>query len=66
VFEAMQLGLQALGPAHGKRNSGHRIFPKKQNPGSMRSRGGDQDSIVVKVGGKCKPQKKKSEREFIV
>lgn len=24
----------------------------------MRSRGGDQDSIVVKVGGKCKPQNK--------
>jgi len=32
VFEAMQLSLQALGPAHGKRNSGHRIFPKNKTP----------------------------------
>ncbi len=39
VLEAMQLGLQALGPAHGQRNRGHKYFPKKQNPGSGRSRG---------------------------
>jgi hypothetical protein len=32
VFEAMQFGLQALGPAHGKRNSGHGIFSQKAKP----------------------------------
>jgi hypothetical protein len=28
----VQFGLQALGPAHSKRNSGHGVFPKSKTP----------------------------------
>ena len=54
MLEALQFSLQALGPAHGKRNSRHGVFPKSKTPARVRTGVINNTAIVGKLYGKCK------------